>query len=317
MKHLHVNTRCLHASIVIHGLRRRRCTACRKTWTIRKKKQGRKRKRLSKNVLCRYLAGKSVRTPPHVLRATRDLFVRTTPWPDLTEIIGPCVLIVDALHIRTSVYTAIIHVLLLKPIHEERAFILPFWTGTKTESKDSWRRAFEAQIPPMLRSRIKALVCDGKSGLPELAREYGWVVQRCQFHLIARLQLKRSKYALSRHRKEGVRLYELARTICDTTSQRKLQKALQTLLRIVRLEKNRHLKTILSGLVKHHQDYRTYLAHPDLCLPTTTNSVESLNSLIRDLLYRMRGCRISDSVLLWIEALLKYRSHIHIQNHRD
>lgn len=280
---------------------------------MRNKKRGRKRKRLSKTVLCRYLAGKSVRTRPHTLRATRNLFVRTTPWPDLTEIIGPCVLIVDALHIRTTVYTAIIHVLLLKPIHEGRAYILPFWTGTKTENKDSWRRAFEAHVPATLRSRIKALVCDGKSGLPELAREYGWLVQRCQFHLIARLQLKRSKYALSRHREEGVMLYELARTVCDTTSERKLQKALRTLTRIVQCEKNRHLKTILSGFVKHHQDYRTSLAHPELCLPTTTNAAESVNSLIRSMLFRMKGCRTSYSVLLWIEALLKYQSHIRVQ----
>lgn len=313
MKKVHANAMCLHVYSAIHGVRRRRCVACGKTWTVREKKRGRKRKRVSKNILFRYLAGMSARTRPHVLRTARDLFVRTTPWPDLTKIVGPCVLIVDALHIRTSVYTVIIHALLLKPINEERTYILPYWVGTRTEDKNSWQKAIEAHVLAFFRFRIKALVCDGKAGLPQLAREYGWLVQRCQFHLIARLQLKRSKYALSRHRKEGIRLYELARIVCDTTSQKKLRAALRTLWRIVQGEKNLHLKTILSGFVKHYQDYRTSLTHPELNLPMTTNSAESLNGLIRSMLHRMRGCRTAHSVLLWIEALLKYRIHIRVK----
>lgn len=313
MKKTHANIICLHAHSVIHGIRRRRCTICGRTWTVRKKKRGRKQKRISKNILFRYLAGKFVRTQPHVLRAIRDLFIRTTQWPDLTKFNCPCVLIVDALHIHTSTYTRIIHVLLLKPIREERAYILPFLAETKTEDKSSWQNAFEAFVPAFLHSRIKALVCDGKVGLPQLAHEYGWLVQRCQFHLIVRLQLKRSKYALSRHRKEGIKLYELARTVCDTTSKKKLIVALGMLWRIAKYEKNIHLKTIISGFVKHYHDYRTSLEHPEFHIPTTTNSVESLNSIIRSFLYRMRGCRTSHSVLLWIEALLKYRSYVHIQ----
>lgn len=316
MKTIHANSVCSHAKFIGHGTRRRQCSSCGKTWTVRKRKRGRKRLRAVKDVVRRFLSGKTVCTTSRHLRSSRDLFLRTTPWPEIAHIRTPCILIVDALHIRTSKYTAVIHLVFVKPLNEERAYVLPMYIDPRVENKKSWHEAFQTSIPPSLRPCIQGLVCDGKSGLPQLAYDEGWLVQRCQFHLIARLQLKRSKYALSRHRKEGVKLYELTKTVCTTRSRNRLARALLSLSRIVRMERNRYLKTILSGFVKHYRDYRTFLIYPELVLPTTTNAVECVNSLIRDLLHRMRGCRNVSSTLLWIEALLKHRRFVNVKTYR-
>lgn len=249
------------------------------------------------------------------LRRARDLFVRTTPWPKVSQLTEPCVLIADAIHIRTRTYKAFVHIVLIASVHDDRAWILPMHIDTRGEHKDTWRTALEAALTPVLHARVKALVCDGKAGLLSLARDHGWAVQRCQFHLIARLQLKRSKYALSRHRREGVMLYELAKTVFTTQSERTCARAVRTLTDIAHIETNKYLRTIVSGFAKHHRDYRTYIEQPDLQLPHTTNAVESVNSLVRGLLRRMHGVRTAKAAGAWIEALLKQRQFVRLKRH--
>ena len=312
------NTRefeCAHARWVVHGKRRRRCARCGKTKTVWRRKRGRKRCRAPIAALTSYLLGKTASASTRRLRQARDQFNRTSRWFDISVLPAPYLLIADAVHIRTHTYRVITHGMLLASAYDNRAWILPPYFDDRGETASSWQCAFAA-LSPWLISRVQALVCDGKSGLLRLARSHGWLIQRCQFHLIARLQLKRSKYALSRHRQEGIRLYELAKTVCTTRSDRALANALRVLATVARAESNRYLKTILSGFVKHHQDYRTFLRHPELNLPRTTNAVESLNSLIRSLTRRMRGFENAASARAWIEALLKHRQYINLNTKR-
>lgn len=307
---------CRHKRWVAHGQRRKRCAHCGKTRTMRKKRRGRKRRRVGTLPLARYLNGKSVRTPSRMLGRSRDLFLRTTPWPDVSGLSGPCILIADALHIRTRTYRLVVHVILIASAQDDRAWILPVHFGTKSESGESWAQAFECALSAEPRTRIEGLVCDGRQGLLGYARQQGWVVQRCQFHLIARLQSLRSVRALSRHRADGRTLHALAKTVFTTRSMDDCTCTVRLLERRAAIEPNRHLRTVVSGLVKHHQDYRTYLNRSDLCLPYTTNAVESVNSLIRRLMRDMRGFENETSARAWIEALLKHRRYIRLTRHR-
>lgn len=314
MEKLHAKTGCAHACSTVHAKRRRRCRECGITWTVRKRRRGRKRTRGNIQAVVRYVQGKSVALTFKQLRKSRDAFIRKTQWPVIPA--GPCILIADALHIRTATYRAIVHLILVKPLHEERAYILPPFVDSRGENKWTWAEAL-TNIPVKVLSNTQALVCDGRTGLPELGAYYGWLVQRCTFHLIARLQMKRSKYILSRHRREGVFLYELFTTVCTTRSSRKLKLSLEQLRYLAQVESHRQLRSIFSGLIKHHGDYRTYIEHPLLELPATTNAVECLNSIIRRFLHRARGFQTAPSALAWIEALLKCRQFIRVKNHRN
>jgi hypothetical protein len=61
--------------------------------------------------------------------------------------------------------------------------------------------------------------------------------------------------------------------------------------------------------------YRAYLAHPDLRLPHTTNSAESMCRLLREVFRSSRAGSNPDSVLLWATTLLRLRSTVVCNDH--
>jgi hypothetical protein len=56
--------------------------------------------------------------------------------------------------------------------------------------------------------------------------------------------------------------------------------------------------------------YRTCRTHPELGLPSTTNAVEAMGGLVRDLLRRDRAGSSKRALLLWTTALIRMRPHI-------
>lgn len=310
------NNTCQHRRWHTHSDRRRRCVQCGKTKTIREKKRGRKPKRVSIEPLIKHLRGKSVRTSSRDLRRARDLFIRTTPWPDVSNISSPCFLLADALHIRTPTYQLSVYIILVVVIGENRTWILPVYFGKGGESFANWDSALKQAVSPELMPHIKALVCDGRTSLVSLGKSYGWLIQRCQFHLLARLQSLRSVGSQSRHQEEGIALKAHIKTVFDTRSEQQVFSTIKELEGIAIVETNRRLKTTLSGLVRNHGHYRTYLTSPELKLSHTTNIVESVNSLIRGLMRKMRGFENEDSARAWVVALLKERRYMNIKSHR-
>ena len=61
--------------------------------------------------------------------------------------------------------------------------------------------------------------------------------------------------------------------------------------------------------------YRSYLAYPTLGLPRTTNSVESMGRLVRELFRSSRAGSNPDSVLLWATALIRLRPNVTCNGH--
>ncbi len=68
---------------------------------------------------------------------------------------------------------------------------------------------------------------------------------------------------------------------------------------------SKKLKIALLGFVTHAKEYRTYITHPELNLPTTNNTAESMNALIQSLAGRAHGFRTVASFNAWIIALCK------------
>jgi hypothetical protein len=237
------------------------------------------------------------------LNRSLDKFLRQTPWPELPQD-KPLVAIADAMVHWIEGVQYSFYFILLRPIDSESAVIVSPIARQGTEDAFGWSVAFSC-IPEHIQSEIKALVCDGRAGLIHYAKARNWIIQRCQFHLTARLQLKRSKWKTSRHGNEGRRLYELVKTIFTTLDQRCLSRSVSELEEIAWHTTQRDLRTILNGFVKHYEQYRSYLLYPELNLPTTSNSIEVLIGGIRNLTHRARGFRTLDSFTKWISAHLK------------
>jgi hypothetical protein len=91
------------------------------------------------------------------------------------------------------------------------------------------------------------------------------------------------------------------------------------------LERLRHLsrgdcgtqrvQTTVREFLKGLQFYRAYLAHPHLGLPHTTNSVESMGRLLREMFRSSRSGSNPESVLLWATAFIRMRLHIKCNGH--
>ncbi len=56
--------------------------------------------------------------------------------------------------------------------------------------------------------------------------------------------------------------------------------------------------------------YRSYLTHPNLGLPLTTNAVESMCRLLREMFRSSRAGSNPASVLLWATALIRLRHQV-------
>lgn len=297
------------------GQRRRCCPRCLTTWRIRKKKRGRKPLRHTPQRARAYLAQRehlptkySYRTLCNRRTVSNSALCVQLPWPAYPSA-GPCILIADAFLqcIEHAWYTW--YCILVRPVEGDDAIILKPFCRRGTEVARVWQEAF-GSVPEELMERTVALVSDGHTGLILEARRRGWRIQRCHFHLIARLQQKRSPWRRGFHTAEGKRLSRLATVCLATRSKRVLDHSLRALAVLRDRTTSRDVRRMLSGFFANYEDYRTYLHYPELRLPVTSNTAEALIGLIRELCHRAHGFRTVRSMNSWIEALVKVRKSI-------
>lgn len=285
------------------------------------KKRGRKQARGSMELLARFfnhVIGSSRARALHVCRCprtfqrqierSRDLLCRTRSWPPLPE--GtPLILIADAMVkcIGRCWYT--VYCMLVRTVHDSEAWIAPPVLLPGKEYLPQWMRALNS-LPPSVLSRITALVCDGHGGLLNYARDRHWLIQRCHFHLLAAIQGRRSRFGKSRHRAEGEAVYRLVKDILERPAPADITPLLHRVDDMALSTSSRELRPILRGFITHVNDFRTYLHHPELNLPRTSNTAESLIGCIEELLHRLRGVSNVRSLEKWIEAVVKYRQKI-------
>lgn len=306
--------------MVRFGRRRRRCVQCGHTWRVWQRRRGRKVKRSDIGYCLRYLTHatppvrvSSVRrgiprtTAQRRLERSRDSFLARTPWPALAG--GSLIAVADAWmqYVERSWYAW--YIILLRPVAGTNAAITPLYHHEGRESVMGWQSAFD-QLPKDVLSRIIALVCDGHRGLVGEAYWRNWHLQRCQFHLIAAIQGRRSRWGASRHRAEGERLSGLVSLILTAPQSDIVREAVNELEALGWQTRSPQLKRILQGFINHSDDYRTYLRHPELNLPRTSNAAEVFFSLVEEICHRARGFRTVRSLDRWIEAVAKHRQHI-------
>lgn len=292
---------------------------CGRTWSAWRRKRGRKRRRVHTDFIRSFLGrdiaslasvarkrGCSETHVQDVLRASREHFIRHTPWPDIPE--GPLILVADAVLELVERRWRTVHLLLVRPVAGVEATILPPHIMCGTETPAGWRAAI-ATVPESAKTRIRAVVCDGHNGLVLEARAHHWILQRCHFHLIARLQMRLSR-RVPRNRRRAQAIFSNLHTVLESEDSRAVRRSLSALDAWRKDAASNEVRRILAGFLTNHRDYRSYLTYPELRLPTTNNTAESLGSTIADLKQRLRGFPTMRSFEGWITALLRFKRNI-------
>lgn len=315
MNKIHAKSPCCRANIIKFGAKRRQCSQCRKTWTLRPKKRGRKPRRKNLLSVRKYLHHERIpllreksrtahATRSARLRKERNAFNEKREWHSIPR--GPLIMIADAIvKYRKRVWHTW-YFILVRAVESEDAVILPPYHSEGRETGKGWHSAMEAVHGDVLK-RVKALVSDGHCGLMSEAKWRRWLIQRCHIHLLMAIQARRSRWSMGRHQKEGNELHHLTQCVLKDPDTQKALHALSRIEEIGWTTTSKMLQKVLLGFVTSSQDYRTYLTHPELQLPTTSNTAESLNALIDALSIRARGFRTVTSFDAWITALCKDR----------
>lgn len=238
---------------------------------------------------------------------SREYFLKTTSWREIPP--DNLILIADAVVEMVERKWRTVYLMLARTIEGNEAVILPPVILPGTETVQGWRIALNT-ISPGAQDRIVAIVCDGHRGLVLEGTRHGWILQRCHFHLLARIQNQRSRSRTARNTNEAKRIFSHTRVILKSTDEATVMTALNALEEISWLSTSQEIRKVLSGFVTNYRDYRSYLTYPDLRLPITNNTAESLGSIIADLKRRMRGFPTVRSFEKWIFALLKFKKKI-------
>src|SRR3989339_1344055 len=316
MNTIHAKASCCQEIIHRFGSRRRQCRACGRTWRIRQKKTGRKPKRsssrLPEKLFVKYARITAWAETHHLAVSTASerlnrslvrLLKRKKRLPK-----GSCALLGDGLYFKFKRMDWVMYVMAVKPVKSHRAFFLDPVLLEGKECYERWRVAL-ATIPPETKKHIKAFVSDGFRGSKLIAREHGWIHQRCHFHLLMAL-IRRHGRRSYRTKGAGVRekLLGVVRTLLTTPDSTTLKR--QT-LKARRLISHPlcppwiHIQTV--EFLRTLDDFRAYVIHPELNLPTTTNSIESSGKIIRK---ATSTARTPKSVLLRATAFLQLRKSI-------
>ena len=321
MKKIHEKSPCCQGQVRRFGKRRRQCIVCHKTWRVWRKKTGRKKLRQPFKLLLDYLENqnrplKSLAKKQKLTVAACQIrlkqillkYVKQIAWPKIPP--GKFIIIADAFLQNIAGRPYAIFLIILRPINSNQAIIIP--PGIRSGSEHTaggWQAAFD-QLPIAVKKRALALVCDGAPSLVGQAKKQGWILQRCHFHHRFRLNNYVRSGPLSRHRQAGIQIQKLTDVVLLNEDELKVKMAIKKLKLMQPKLFSQNLKTVVSGFVKHYQDYRQYLYYPQLNLPNTSNSMESLVSQVRGLQSKARGFRTLKSFTLWLEALLKFTKSI-------
>jgi hypothetical protein len=133
-------------------------------------------------------------------------------------------------------------------------------------------------------------------------------LQLCQFHMLLKLQVRRRgpRRALKGGQIRG-EIYNLVRGALECPGEPELMR-LNTLARTSC--GTARIRAMVREFLACVEFYRTYRQRPELRLPTTTNTVESMGSRIRDLLRRNRSASTPRSLRAWATAFVRMRPNV-------
>jgi len=305
---------CCRAMTYKFGGKRRQCSACKKTWTLWPKKRGRTLLRPRHNLLRKVVTEK------------QSLVVHSKRWPHLSLSAwsvrlrlamkkylagskensiptGSLIAVIDALWFCFEQERWTLYLTTVRPINGLKATILDPVLLPGHENYEDWSSAIN-YWPSSVKNRIKALVCDGFRGTDRLAHDHGWLIQRCHFHLLAQLQVNRGKWKQLPDSPQSEKIYLSVRKILIAKLD-KLTSCVQELKRLlIKNDCPKRLGAIAREFLRRLDHFRTYLNYPELNLPNTTNTVESLNKIIRS---HCKHLRTPESLILRTKVLIRMR----------
>lgn len=316
MKILHEKTHSCQGNSWAYGRRRRKCFVCGKTWTVWKRKLGRKRSRPDKNLLQKIFVERErlSRLLPvrkkriSVSGASRRLnkAMLATDEKNQVHFTGSqYILIIDALWYRFQRQRWTLYLAAARTVKGKRARLLSPVLLPGKENLFDWQ-AVVSQLPPGLKKRVVAIVSDGWRGVERVAKENGWILQRCHFHFISQLQVNRGRWKQLPDRKYREQIYQTARKLLTAKTRINFYK--EQLIKFTNHPQcPRRLRIIIHDYLRRLRYFRSYLKHSELNLPTTTNCVESMNKLIRE---RCQYLNNPQALKRWSKTFLKFHSTI-------
>lgn len=228
---------------------------------------------------------------------------------------GALVLLADGLWFEFDGQPWVLYLTAVKPCRARHAIFLNPVLLPGPECTARWTEVF-AQLPPTLQPRIRALVIDNLRGMRQLAHRRGWRVQLCHFHLLLKLQAHRPPRRALRGGPVRTELFRLVRSALTLPPGPPLTATLGRLQRLSGTDcGTQRIRGMVRELLRALPHYRAYLLHAALGLPHTTNSMESMGRLIRELLRRSRAGSNPTSLLLWTTAFLRLRPRITCNGH--
>lgn len=228
------------------------------------------------------------------------------PWPHAIPR-GRLILVLDAMWFRKDDELNTVYLLGLRAVNgDDLQFLRPILRPGH-ESQKRWREVID-EIPPKVRKRISAIVSDSFSGAGGIAKERKWIFQRCQAHLLLRLETicgdNKRRLSFWEGRQQ---LKRLAYGLMNTRDEIKARKLADEFFRIGNhRECPMKLHMIVTETLRYLHEYRACYLHPELRLPATTNALENTNGRVRSLLSRSRGCRTPESLIRWITGFLYF-----------
>lgn len=245
----------------------------------------------------------------HRFRRLLKSFVRRTRRIRLPE--EPLVLLLDGLWFRFGFTPWVLYQMALKPASANKATFLDPVLLQGKESAAHWDRALAA-IPKRFQRRIVAVVVDNLRGMEHSAKRRGWILQLCQFHMLLKFQVRRRMLV---HSFQGgparSELYRLIRRALKPPGGAPLRRVIRR-LRVA--AENPSFPNRVQGAAREFVEqlahYRACIDHPEMRLPSTTNAVESMGSLLRDVFKRHHSAVSPKSVLLWATVVTRLRSEI-------
>ena len=148
-----------------------------------------------------------------------------------------------------------------------------------------------------------------------LCRHDGWIHQRCHFHLIAQLQIRRGqhKHLVTAPLREAI--YQALRTalgLSEGPALRPLETRLATLAR--HPECPRRFRMAVRDFLRQRDAFRAYQRYPELELPTTTNVVEAMARILRT---QLPPLSTPEALQRWATALIRLRPTMVCNGHRN
>lgn len=305
---------CCQAPVRRFGGKRRQCSKCLKTWSIRPLRRGPKVRRinqanlakvLSDGYMVKHLSRKGISKEATYKRFQKDLHKVVSLPRTLSVKEGTLILISDAKWYSFKSRRWTIYIMGLKPCNKSYAEIMDPVLKPGKESAVAWRRIIEDNIPPNVKKRIKSIVSDGIRGIENIAKENGWILQRCHFHLLSIIQKQRGKRSSTEGREIREEIYQTVKKLLTNNNPvfvSRLVKRLNILADNSKCPKR--LKMTVRELIRRLDSYHSYLKHPELNIPTTTNTIESVNSKINSKTLKIKS---EQSLIKWCVAVI--RSH--------